>query len=220
VDLRERVLADVALTAFIELDHEWRVKDWNPQAERTFGWSRDEILGNPSSRLVPLRNREFYESELRDLFNAADRAIRRRAVTALHKDGHEFKIEIALAVLDGPDGRSVIAQARDITAVYQASVQKAEQTTLDLINRLEDGYFELDLKGVYIRVNDAYCRISDHTSEELIGANYRELIGDAERAKATYDAFHRVFQTGEPIRAFEYVFTDRSGAAVCQDSVA
>ena len=220
VDLRERVLADVALTAFIELDHEWRVKDWNPQAERTFGWSRDEILGNPSSRLVPLRNREFYENELRDLFSAADRAIRRRAVTALHKDGHEFKIEIALAVLDGPDGRSVVAQARDITSVYQAGVQEAEQTTLDLINRLEDGYFELDLKGVYIRVNDAYCRISDHTSEELIGANYRELIGDAERAKATYDAFHRVFQTGEPIRAFEYVFTDRSGARrYVEDSV-
>ena len=221
-DLRERVLADVALTAFIELDHEWRVRDWNAQAERTFGWSRQEILGNASSGLVPLRNRELYESELRDLFNATDRAVRRRAVTALHKDGHEFKIEIALAVLDGPDGPSVVAQARDITSVYQAEarVHEAEQNTLDLINRLEDGYFELDLKGVHIRVNDAYCRISDHTAAELIGANYREFIGDAERAKATYDAFHRVFETGEPLPAFEYVFTDRGGARrFVEDSV-
>ena len=221
-DQRERVLADVALTAFIELDHDWRVTDWNAQAERTFGWSRPEILGTASNLLVPLRNRQLYESELRDLFDASDRAVRRRSITALHKDGHEFKIEIALAVLDGPDGPSVVAQARDITSVYRAEarVQEAEQTTLELINRLEDGYFELDLKGVYVRVNDAYCRISDHTAEELIGANYREFIGDAERAKATYDAFHHVFETGEPLPAFEYFFTDRSGSRrYVEDSV-
>jgi two-component system, sensor histidine kinase and response regulator len=212
-DLRERVLADVALTAFIELDREWRVIDWNAQAERTFGWSRTEILGTPSNLLVPLRNRQLYEAQLHDLFNAPDRAVRRRTITALRKDGHEFKLEIALAVLDGAKGPSVIAQARDNTSAYQAAarVQEAEQTTIDLINRLQDGYFELDLKGVYVRVNDAYCRISDHTAEELIGANYREYIDDAERAKATYDAFHRVFETGEPLVAFEYVFTDRHG---------
>ncbi len=221
-DQRERVLADVALTAFIELDREWRVIDWNAQAERTFGWTRQEMLGAPSGGLVPLRNRQLYESQLHDLLSSADRTVRRRTVTALHKDGHEFKIEFAHAVLDGPDGQSIVAQARDVTSAYQAAarVQQAEQTTLELLKALEDGYFELDLKGVFVRVNDAYCRISDHTADELIGANYREFIGDAERAKATYDAFHRVFETGEPLRAFEYVFTDHRGARrYVEDSV-
>ena len=221
-DSRERVLADVSLNAFIELDGEWRITDWNAQAERTFGWSRREALGMASGLLVPLRNRQLYESELRDLVGTAGRAVRRRAITAIHKDSHEFKVEIAIAAIDGPDGTTVVAQARDITEVQRAAarVQEAEQSTLDLINRLEDGYFELDLKGVYVRVNNAYCRITGREASELIGVNYREIIGDAERAKATYDAFRHVYETGEPLRAFEYVFTDRHGTKrFVEDSV-
>src|SRR5207247_7904855 len=113
----------------------------------------------------------------------------------------------------------VVAQARDITASTRAEArrQEAEQ---DIINRLEDGYFELDLKGVYTRVNDAYCRITGRTAAELLGSNYREFIRDAERAKATYDAFRRVFETGESLKTFEYAFTDRDGTArFVEDSV-
>ncbi len=220
-DERERALADVAFDAIIELDSSWRVTDWNAHAERTFGWQRAEALGMASSLLVPLRNRQLYEQDLKEVVRDG-LGVRRRAITALHKDGHEFKIEIATTALRRGDVTYVVAQARDVSVFYRAEarLQQAEQHSQDIINRLEDGYFELDLKGVHTRVNDAYCRITGHSAAEVLGSNYREFIGDAERAKATYDAFHRVFETGEPLKAFEYAFTDRDGAArFVEDSV-
>jgi len=218
---RERALADVAFDAIIELDGAWRITEWNAPAELTFGWQRAEALGMASSLLVPLRNRHLYEEDLQRL-TSGDRAVKRRAITALHKDGHEFRIEIATTALRRGDQTCIVAQARDITASSQAEARllQAEQTSQEIINRLEDGYFELDLKGTHVRVNDAYCRITGRSAAELLGSNYRQFIVDAGRAKATYDAFRRVFETGAPLPAFEYAFADRDGTArFVEDSV-
>src|SRR5262245_53843877 len=87
---RGRVLAEVALDAFIELDSEWRIIDWSGHAERLFGWPRSAAVGMPGSELVPSRNRALFEAELRSLLAGPDRGVRRRRVTAVHRDGHEF----------------------------------------------------------------------------------------------------------------------------------
>jgi len=220
-DAREQALANMAFDAIIELDNAWRVTDWNAEAERTFGWKRADALGMPSNRLIPLRNRQLYEQDLRNLV-AGHHGVRRREITALHRDGHEFRIEIATTALARGGEAYVVAQARDITASSRAEarLQQAEHNTQEIIDRLEDGYFELDLKGVHTRVNEAYCRITGRTAAELIGGNYRQFLGDAASAKATYDAFHGVFETGLSLKAFEYAFTDPNGVArFVEDSV-
>ena len=215
-------LADIALDAFVEVDARGRLIDWNPQAEQLFGWPRRDALQMPAAHLIPLRNRRLFEADLGTLLTGPDHGVRRRTVTAVHRDGHEFKIEIGMTALGHLDSRSVVAIARDLTPAREsaARAEEAERTSQQIINRLEDGYFELDLQGVHVRVNDAYCRSVGRPPDELIGASYRDFIGHAAQATAPDDALRSVFETGEPLRAFEYSFSDRGGARrFVEDSV-
>src|SRR5262245_30581658 len=103
--------------------------------------------------LVPSRNRGLFEAGLRSLLSGPDRGVRRRRITAVHHDGHEFKVDIGITALLNGSTATIVAIARDISAVALAErrVQEAEQTSQDIINRLEDGYFELDLDGLHTR---------------------------------------------------------------------
>ena len=210
---RGRVLADVALDAFIELDSGWRIIDWNGQAERLFGWPRSAAVGLPGSELVPSRNRGLFETDLRNLLSGPDRGVRRRRVTAVHRDGHEFKIDIGITALRNSSSATIVAIARDVSAADLAErrVQEAEQTSQEIINRLEDGYFELDLDGLHTRVNDAYCRIVGRARNELIGVDYREFVAPEQRDGTTAEELRRAFGDDESAKLFEYSFANRSG---------
>jgi DNA-binding response OmpR family regulator len=65
---RVRLFIDAAYDAFVALDEAGRVIDWNRQAERTFGWSREEALGRPLADLViPPHHRPAHERCLAQL---------------------------------------------------------------------------------------------------------------------------------------------------------
>src|SRR5271165_4445868 len=66
---KQRMLAilEMAPDAFVELDPAGLIVEWNSQAERTFGWSREEAIGRPGVMVVPPRLREAWEESLRKL---------------------------------------------------------------------------------------------------------------------------------------------------------
>jgi PAS domain S-box-containing protein len=216
-----RVLADVALDAFIELDSDCRIVDWNGRAERLFGWPRSAAVGMPGSALVPSRNQERFEADLRGLMSGPDRGVRRRRVTVVHRDGHEFKIDIGVTALRDGSRSTIVAIARDIRAVDLAErrVQEAEQTSQEIINRLEDGYFELDIDGIHTRVNDAYCRIVGRARDELVGVDYGQFVGSPGRDDTTAETLRGAFANDESAKVFEHSFVDRSGARYVEDSI-
>ena len=89
---------------------------------------------------------------------------------------------------------------------------EAHQTFRELIDRLEDGYFELDLNGVHTEVNSAYCRLMGRRRDELIGVNFAALFPEREeRATGPVAAYARVFETGEPLKGFEHRLMLRDG---------
>ena len=63
---RTRLVIDSALDAVISIDMGGRIVGWNAQAERTFGWSRDEVIGRVlSETIIPVRYRVAHEEGLR-----------------------------------------------------------------------------------------------------------------------------------------------------------
>jgi PAS domain S-box-containing protein len=109
---------DAALEAFVSIAVDGRVVAWNPAAERTFGHTRDEACGTLLEELIiPDRFREAHRAGLARIASGGPGRVlgQRLELRALHRDGHEFPIEMTLTVTDSGDGRRFHAFAHDVT---------------------------------------------------------------------------------------------------------
>ena len=114
---------DSALEAFISIGGDGRVTAWNPAAERTFGYSRDEAYGALLDELiVPERYRAAHRAGVaRVVAGEPGRVLNQRLdLRALHRDGHEFPIELTLTATETPAGRRFHAFAHDVTLAERA----------------------------------------------------------------------------------------------------
>ncbi|MCX7418693.1 MAG: PAS domain S-box protein, partial [Planctomycetia bacterium] len=101
-EFRTRMIVETALDAFIAIDPEGTIIDWNVQASATFGWSPQAALGQSLSQLIiPPRFRAAHQAGLeRYLLTSQARILGQRLeFTALHHDGHEFPVEITISPL-------------------------------------------------------------------------------------------------------------------------
>lgn len=111
-----------ALDCIITIDHEGRVIEFNPAAERTFGYRRDDVIGADLAELiVPPALRDAHRRALSrwtadgPLEGAGRQLGKRIELTALRSDGTEFPIEIAITRLDLPGPPLFTASIRDIS---------------------------------------------------------------------------------------------------------
>ena len=192
--------------AYIEQDEQQRVVVWNPQAERLFGWSAAEIEGRPSSVLVPERNRWRNDDAIRALLAARDVGTSyRRQVTALHKDGRELTVEFTTHVIVRDSGAFVAATARPVSAPRLGAEAFAPDDARyrNILDQIEDGCTVVDLRGKYLFVNEAFCRMFGHRKEDLLGQTFK-LTTEPERAEFMHGVYKKVYDTGVAEKAFEY----------------
>ena len=110
-------LACSATDAMICGDEKDRIAFWNPAAERIFGYSTEEMLGQPIAVLIPDRHKTAHKVGVERYLNTGQPSIIGRSVevSALNKDGQEFPIELSISAWKS-DGRQFFsAIIRDIT---------------------------------------------------------------------------------------------------------
>ncbi len=115
---RMRLTVDRALDAVITMTAEGRIIEWNAQAEATFGWTRDDVIGRlVEETIVPPAQRAAHAEGLaRYLATGEARVVNRRVeVTAWHRDGHEFPVELSVSPVALRGTYQFTAFARDIT---------------------------------------------------------------------------------------------------------
>lgn len=78
-----------------------------------------------------------------------------------------------------------------------------EERQQSILEGIEEGYVEVDLKGNTVFCNDSFCRITGYPRQELLELNYREYMDEA-MAKRVFAAFNKVFRTQVPEKAFHY----------------
>jgi PAS domain S-box-containing protein len=99
-EARARMVIETANEAYIRMDARGDITEWNAQAEATFGWLRAQALGRKlAETIIPIREREaHYQGFERFLATGAGPILNRRIeVTALHRDGHEFPVEMTIS---------------------------------------------------------------------------------------------------------------------------
>ena len=101
----------------------------------------------------------------------------------------------------------------------EEALRQSEEKYRTILEEMEEGYFETDFVGNLTFINDAGCRHLGYSRQELIGMNNR-VYADEKNAKKVFQAFNKVYKTGEPCRVFDYAITRKDGAkAIIEMSV-
>lgn len=114
---RFRATVESAPTAMVMIDSTGGIVLVNAETEKLFGYSRDELLGQPVEMLVPNRYRPRHSEQRRDFFShpEARRMGEGRDLYGLRKDGREFPVEIGLNPIETDEGLFVLGAVVDIT---------------------------------------------------------------------------------------------------------
>jgi PAS domain S-box-containing protein len=125
-EARKASILQTALDCIITIDHESRIVEWNPAAERTFGYSREEALGKPLPDLVipPSLRAGHYSGMQKYLTTGIGAIINQRVeVNAVRADGTEFPVELSVTRIRNEGTAFFTAYLRDITARKQAEIE-------------------------------------------------------------------------------------------------
>ena len=128
-ETRFRLVVEAAPNAMVMINGAGEIVMVNAQAERVFGYSRAELLGQPVEMLVPARFRRHHP-ELRRAFFADPRPRPMgagRDLYGLKKDGSEFPVEIGLNPIETDEGPMVLSAIVDITERKAAEAGAARQ---------------------------------------------------------------------------------------------
>ena len=207
LDDNVRVILDAAFDAFVELDSKARITNWNPGAEGIFGLSHQEALGHSFHIVVPQRFHGVFEQGLSDFLKTGDHPKLNKRIEArvLHRDGREFPVELIVSSERFSETYRFAVFINDLTKKEQIekALQNSEERSWSVLDHMEDGYTEVDLRGKYLVVNDAYCRMFNRSKDEVMGVSYKEFFNSELGAKIR-ELYQNVYKTGQPGKAFEF----------------
>jgi PAS domain S-box-containing protein len=153
------------------------ITGWNKAAERLFGYSSQEAIGNGIDIIVPKELRSEVWTILTKI-KAGDKVDHHETVR-VHKDGHRIDVSLSVSPVKSPSGTIIGAAkvARDITARKRAqeALRESEQMARDIIAGSLDGFVQIDESGKVIEWNPQAEVIFGWSREEALGKRLTEL---------------------------------------------
>jgi PAS domain S-box-containing protein len=140
-EARQGAILEAAHDAIVTMDARLNIREFNPAAERMFGYARLDVLGRNVELLLPPANRAHHLIELTEYFahSSGPLAGHQIEMSGLKADGSEFPIELSVARV-GSDARAVLTGfIRDITERRALEEQLRQSQKLEAIGRLAAG---------------------------------------------------------------------------------
>ena len=179
-ETRTRLIVDTALDAVITMDSAGRVLGWNRQAAATFGWQADEAIGRSLGELiVPPSHREAHKQGLQRYLETGEAKVlhRRFESTAIHRDGHEFPIEIAITPIGTGTHQYFSGFLRNITERKETerALSESEKRFRATFEQAAVGIAHVGPDGHWLRMNQKLCDIVGYTREELLSRTFQDI---------------------------------------------
>ena len=172
-----RAILESALDCIITMDARGHVVEFNPAAERVFGFLREEAVGKELAELIiPAPLRERHRRGLKHYLQTGEGPVlgHRIEINALRADGSEILVELAITAFRVQDEPVFTAYLRDITQRKQS--EDANRRLADIVASSEDAIISKDLNGRITSWNKAAERLFGYASEEIIGQPITVLI--------------------------------------------
>jgi len=179
-------LFDAALDAVVLMDRSGQITAWNRRAEETFGWSVEAAVGRRLSDLIiPKPQRLLHERGLRRANNGKPRLLGQRLLlSALHRDGHEFPVELTIIAIGAGPGRNYAGFVRDMTreTAAEAARSEAEVRYRSLVERLPGVAYVNEIGGETRFVSPRVQDVLGYRPDEWSFALWRDRLHSRDRA--------------------------------------
>jgi PAS domain S-box-containing protein len=187
----ESILA-CAPDAIITSDTQHSVLEWNPGAERLFGYSWEEAVGRRVDELIAGANMAAFAEATAWTRQVQERkGILPTETVRYRKDGSPVDVIVSAApILTGDEWAGVVAVYTDVTERKRAEAQRdamlealreSEERFRSVVENSPIGIFIVGDASKFSYVNDKLCRILEYPREEIVGHDFQEFLDDESR---------------------------------------
>jgi two-component system sensor kinase FixL len=194
-----RSLIQTSQDGIVAMDGEGRITLFNPSAERMFGWSGDEVMGQKVNLLMPDTDAAQHDRYVVDYQKTGEaHAIGRvLALTAKRKDGESFPVEVSLAQIEAGNGFHYAAFIRDMSERSRLQAQLLESERLAAIGTTaaKIGHeIANPLNGMYLTVQLLEQRLAKEPSASngQISANFKKIRDEIARLNQLVQQFRTI----------------------------
>jgi len=191
-----RLIIDSAHNAFVAMGSDGTISDWNPAAESIFGWKREEVLGKVlAETIIPVNLRAAHYRGLERYLKTGVGPVLNKVLElrALHRDGHEFPVELTIATSDIQGKSHFLSFIRDISERKRLEIEQKRREELERSNEDLERFAHLTSHDLQepLRTLTMYTELlasrlgSDLGEEEKQFMDY--IIGGAERMRELID---------------------------------
>ncbi|OGP66594.1 MAG: hypothetical protein A2W27_08005 [Deltaproteobacteria bacterium RBG_16_44_11] len=218
--VREKKFFDAVVNSspglFFVFDDKGNIIQSNKNAEKVTGYSTKEISKMNILDFVAKEDQKAAAQAMQEVFTKGQSSLETNILSKLGKKtpfyitGLRTKFENTICV---------VCTGSDITERKQTeeALQKSEERYRNILESIQEGYFEIDLESNYTFANEANARFLGYTKEELIGMNTRQHM-DEETYKQLSKPYSELYRTGIPIESLEAKSIRKDGSNVIYDT--
>jgi PAS domain S-box-containing protein len=180
-EARTKAIVESSLDCIVVINHEGKILEFNPAAEKVFGYSRDEALGRELAQvIIPPSLRERHRRGMMNYLATGEVRVmgKRIEITAMRSDGNEFPVELAITRVGTESPPTFTGFIRDISERKQSEeeIKQSEERYRSLfeVNPLPMWIYDLETLA-FIEVNDAAVSHYGYRREEFLAMTIADI---------------------------------------------
>jgi diguanylate cyclase (GGDEF)-like protein/PAS domain S-box-containing protein len=192
-EARKRAIFDSAQDAIVSFDAEGRIVEFNPAAERIYGYRAEAVLHTPFWEvIVPPAFREHYAAGMTHYFETGESKMlgRRHELFAQHARGHTFPVEVTVVRNDVGDEVLFTLFSRDISAHRRTQAQL--RLAANALANMTEGVAILDQGRRIASINHAFSQITGYSEDQV----YRRSFQMLQKPEDDVEIWRQVQETG------------------------
>lgn len=209
-DAHFQAILAAAVEAIVIIDHSCRIQAFSEAAQKLFGYSKEEVLGQNVGILMPEPFRSSHDAWVARHLSTGERHIigMGREVTARRKDGSVFPVYLSVGEGRSAEGGFFVGILHDLTR-EKAAFRRVQQLAA-IVDSTGDAVLGKTLDGVVTYWNRGAEELYGYSAEEAIGRHVSELIVPLEKLEEL-DSIAARIRHGENVARVETERHDKSG---------